>query len=331
MQCVNLMTESAVSTLPMVSVVIPAKNEEANIQRTLDALCDQDYPQHCYEIIVVDNLSEDRTADIALQNPRVTLLESSGTIASVRNTGIEAAIGSVLAFIDADCIAPRHWLKRSVEHLMDDSAIGIVSSVLMLENQEGAPWVERYWIANHRYRFSREIVNVRTISSYCFCLRKEVLQEAGKFNPKLVTCEDSELGYRVTALGWKIVADKSIDVIHLENAKTLSQFFIRQLWQGRSNFENIRGRKFDFAELGSLAAPVVFSLSIVGSIVFAFAGYPLLMLAMLISILSVPAFIAYRKSPIKSMKDFFCFLIIWSTYLIARSMAILISIERKRR
>ena len=56
-----------------------------------------------------------------------------------------------------------------------------------------------------------------------------MLQEAGKFNPKLVTCEDSELGYRVTALGWKILADKSIDVIHLENAKTLSRFFIRQL------------------------------------------------------------------------------------------------------
>ena len=49
---------------PTISIIIPARNEAENIQHCLDSICNQSYPKHLYEIIVVDDHSTDNTAAI---------------------------------------------------------------------------------------------------------------------------------------------------------------------------------------------------------------------------------------------------------------------------
>lgn len=117
---------------PKVSIIIPAYDEEAAIQRCLAAAVDQEIP--AWEIIVVDNRSTDRTTDIvrrvAAEHPqaRIRLLHQSAAqgLVPTRNLGFASATGDVLGRIDADTIVDRTWVARIAEE-MRDPAVGAVT------------------------------------------------------------------------------------------------------------------------------------------------------------------------------------------------------------
>lgn len=104
-----------------VSVIIPAYNEELLLAKTLEAVLAQDYSD--FEVIVVDNASTDKTADIVAQFPQVKYLyESRKGLLWARETGRRHATGEILVNTDADCIPDSDWLSRGV------SAFGVSSS-----------------------------------------------------------------------------------------------------------------------------------------------------------------------------------------------------------
>jgi glycosyltransferase involved in cell wall biosynthesis len=95
---------------PLISVVIPAHNAEKYLEETLASVHTQTFSD--YEIIVVDDGSTDRTAEIASDHDRVVLLaQTNRGEAGARNTGIRAARGKYVAFLDADDI----WLPSKLE------------------------------------------------------------------------------------------------------------------------------------------------------------------------------------------------------------------------
>lgn len=97
----------------VISVVIPAWNEEAYIARTLDALHRQTFPRDRYEIVVVDNVCTDRTVDLARAYgaDKVVFEPCKGTNYA-RQRGIEESVADIIAFLDADCIPPPEWLEK---------------------------------------------------------------------------------------------------------------------------------------------------------------------------------------------------------------------------
>ncbi len=103
---------------PLISVVIPAHNAAATIPRTLAALAAQDLDGE-YEVIVVDDDSEDETAAIAKAAPgSVTVIRQPRSGAgSARNRGVEAAAAAVIAFTDADCVPDPDWLSAGLAAL----------------------------------------------------------------------------------------------------------------------------------------------------------------------------------------------------------------------
>jgi glycosyltransferase involved in cell wall biosynthesis len=102
---------------PRVSVVIPAFNEEKLLRRCIESLQDQSVPAH--EIIVVDNNSTDKTASIAESLGVTVISEPSQGIAWARDAGFNHASGDIIARLDADCIAPAHWIETITKHYQD--------------------------------------------------------------------------------------------------------------------------------------------------------------------------------------------------------------------
>jgi cellulose synthase/poly-beta-1,6-N-acetylglucosamine synthase-like glycosyltransferase len=112
--------------LPKVSVVIPARDEEDNIVALLDSLLEADYPAKLLQIILVNDLSQDRTRELALQYverfrceylvvdvPEDVDRHLMGKIRPL-SYGIDKATGEVILMTDADCVVPRGWVKAMV-------------------------------------------------------------------------------------------------------------------------------------------------------------------------------------------------------------------------
>lgn len=100
------------------SVIVPARNAEATLSRTLQALGEQDLDRD-YEVIVVDDGSTDGTAALvasAAGPVRLVTQRASGP-AAARNRGVAESRGGALAFCDADCCPEPGWLRAGVEAL----------------------------------------------------------------------------------------------------------------------------------------------------------------------------------------------------------------------
>ena len=118
---------------PFVSVIVAARNEEANMQGLLDCLAHQDYPE--YEIIVVNDRSTDRTLAIIEQFQqqntkirRIDIVSPSPDMPSKKHAlaqGVAASKGEILIFTDADCLPPATWLTTMIQGF--EKNVGLVA------------------------------------------------------------------------------------------------------------------------------------------------------------------------------------------------------------
>ncbi len=109
-----------------ISVIVPFYNEEGYVEQCVQALLSQDYPKERYEVILVDNNSSDRSAEIVRRYPGIKLLSEGlqGDFAA-RNRGLAAATGKLVAFTDSNCAPEKDWL-RGIAAAMLDPGLGIV-------------------------------------------------------------------------------------------------------------------------------------------------------------------------------------------------------------
>lgn len=96
----------------LISVVIPAYNEERNIGQCLAAFKNQGFPHKNYEIIVVDNNSTDKTAQIARKMGAEVIPERTQGYVFALRRGCSQARGGIIAITDADTLVPKDWLKK---------------------------------------------------------------------------------------------------------------------------------------------------------------------------------------------------------------------------
>ncbi|PSR13984.1 MAG: hypothetical protein DA408_08100 [Bacteroidetes bacterium] len=107
------------TNLPLLTVLIPARNEAAGIEQCIHAVLAQDYPRELLEVIVIDDHSTDTTAALvtALADDRVQLLRLSDIPGSptgkkaALQAGIDQGRGAFIVTTDADCRAPAGWLR----------------------------------------------------------------------------------------------------------------------------------------------------------------------------------------------------------------------------
>lgn len=201
------------SEAPTVTVLIPARNEEADIERCLRAVLAQDHPHERMEIVLVDGGSADRTADVAatvlaegdiawriVHNP-------AGTTPSNLNAGLAATSGEILCRVDARSLVPPQYVRCCAEVLgarpevivtggaqvaiaVDDSArsVGIARA---LNN--------RYAMGGSRYRSGADSGPCDTV--YLGAFRTAEVRSAGGWDEYFETNQDFELNRRLGRVG----------------------------------------------------------------------------------------------------------------------------------
>lgn len=188
---------------PLVSVVVPAHNAEATLAETLDSLLAQD--MNDWEAIVVDDASADRTATIAgayaSRDPRFRVLRCSvGSAAAARNSGIAAAGGRWLMFLDADDWVAPSFLGRMAGALAEDpEAIAAYCGYrrVMPDGARTPTYMAKDVALQPFETFARRCA----VAIHALLIDRRTVVELGGFDLSLRTCEDWDLWQRVARLG----------------------------------------------------------------------------------------------------------------------------------
>ncbi len=130
------------------TIVIPARNEASNIKNCVDSILAQNYPSESFEIIVIDDFSEDDTAFIVqslhAQFAHVHLLSLAdyfkpGEISSFKKKAIEKAVshakGDWIITTDADCIAPKNWLSLYHQYIQKNNPVFVAAPVMFIKEK----------------------------------------------------------------------------------------------------------------------------------------------------------------------------------------------------
>ncbi|MGB3190501.1 MAG: glycosyltransferase [Limnoraphis sp.] len=199
-----------------VSVIIPVYNDTKRLKQCLQALEKQTYPPNKYEVIVVDNASEENVKDVVSQfvQARLTFENCPGSYVA-RNRGISVAQGEILAFTDADCIPKENWIETGCKHLLSLQKPGIVAGniEIFFQTPSNPTPVELYdSITNlQQKKIAEQAHFAATANLFTF---KKLFNEVGLFNQQLKSGGDSEWGKRAYSLGYPIQYAEDCCVAH---------------------------------------------------------------------------------------------------------------------
>jgi len=206
----------------MISVIIPAYNEERYLPETLkrirQALSVLTSPS---ELIVVDNESDDETKRIAESFGARLFLEKEHNISRVRNTGARNSGGDVLVFVDADTLIPELLLQEIVARMKDEKCFGGAVSVAYETSRRR--WIKFYLLG---WKFWEKVFNAKQGATQ-FC-RREAFTELGGYDESIYLGEDVEFYWRLS----KLAKRKQGFLLFIENLKvtTSARRFDKMSW-----------------------------------------------------------------------------------------------------
>jgi|GEM_PF-211251 len=269
------------------SFVIPAMNEATMIVGALDSIrqLKQSGDISVAEVIVVDSGSVDATADIARAAGCRVVSAKPRNVSASRNLGAAAAEGNVLAFVDADCELPENWLIRCGRELQTSGVVA--SSMQMAAPSLDASWVERTWYElAHRSTSSLETEDAPWLATFNLAVDADQFREAGGFDETLITCEDVDLGYRLSERG-RLRFIRQDGVVHHGESKTLAVFFRRESWRARGGWQLLFHHRSSLREVISCCIPFVVCLSLVGGAAVSWWWSPVAMVAGMLPLLLI--------------------------------------------
>jgi glycosyltransferase involved in cell wall biosynthesis len=193
--------------MPRVSVIIPVRDAAAALRLCLAALQRQDFPAEDFEILVVDNGSNDELPSVRRSFPAVRWLEEGGAGSyAARNQGLRHAAGAIIAFTDADCVPDPAWLREGVAALAAGGATIVGGEVPYLEPAGRA--LNAYEILE-TIMFGlgsvRQLIAERgfAITANLFAARG-VFDRVGEFDPGFKSAGDREWVHRAVARGERL-------------------------------------------------------------------------------------------------------------------------------
>lgn len=200
-----------------ISVIVPVYNGEKFLTRCLEAL--NACSPFAYEVLVVDDCSTDKSAEISRQlGARVFRTQSQSGPAGARNLGAQNARGEILFFVDADVVVRPDSLQRVAHAFAKDPEIAAVFGSYDDEPAE-ENFISQYKNLFHHFVHQQSSIEATTFWAGCGAIRRDAFLAAGGYDPKRYprpAIEDIELGYRMRALGYRIRLDKQLQAKHLK-------------------------------------------------------------------------------------------------------------------
>lgn len=199
---------------PVYSIIVPVKNEEKVVGRLLDALSKLNYPRDKKEIIIVEDGSADRTADICIEhamrhniNMKVLRKPLSNGKSSALNYGIEHASGEIVGFFDADSVPAPATLLNVSKYFEDPEVAAVQGRTLSINSEENMltkiiSYEETVWC--EVYLEGKDVLGLFVhLKGSCQFIRRDVLEIVNFFDEKSLS-EDMEMSVKLTEKGYKI-------------------------------------------------------------------------------------------------------------------------------
>jgi len=246
---------------PTFSFVIPVYNEELYIARTLESIFKLKSHNYTFEVVVVDNGSTDDTTNIVTTFPVQALLETSGTIAKVRNIGTQRTRGKFLVFLDGDVSLTDAWINNieTAINQLSENALCILGSRCLPEND--VDFLNKHWFKRLAEYKSSYVNSGHLITT------KALFDKLSGFDESLSTAEDYDFCMRAREQGALVENWQQLEVIHYGYPSTIKKFIQRERWHGSEDFQSaskILNSKMAWAALANLAvfiASVVLAIS----------------------------------------------------------------------
>jgi glycosyltransferase involved in cell wall biosynthesis len=226
-----------------VSVVIATFNAEGTIRDCVESLLAQSYPREDFELLVVDNASTDGTIRVVEEfGAHVRLLrEPTKGPGAARNAGVAASRSRLVAFIDADCVAHRDWLRNIVRPFDGPGPVIVGGRILA---RRPCNWIERFGETIHDNRQSIEAFRPPYVITMNCCMPMTVLSELRGFDDEFVRSQDVDLSYRAVRAHHRLVYQHNAVVYHRHPA-SLWALFRKGFEHGQSSVHVLR-RHHDF-------------------------------------------------------------------------------------
>ena len=218
----------------MISIIIPIRNEAASIEKCLNAVLAQDYPQDQMEIFVVDGMSSDDTRAIveafAREHPSIKLLSNPGRIVPTgMNIALRQCRGDLIIRVDGHCIIAPDYVSQCLKHLRSDGIDGVGGPMESIGETFIAEAIalamsSPFGVGNSAFRTtSGETKLVDTIPFPAYT--REIILKAGLYDEELVRNQDDEYNYRIRALGGKLLLSQDV------RSRYYSRGSFQKLWQ----------------------------------------------------------------------------------------------------
>jgi glycosyltransferase involved in cell wall biosynthesis len=232
--------EETIGNFPLVSIIVPCRNEEKFIGNCLDSFLNQSFPREKTEILVVEGRSEDKSLEIiksyCQKYPFIKQLDNPKKIfPAAVNVGVKNSRGKFIMIAGAHAFYPRDYVKECVEYLMRNKEIDNVGGLLKAVPSENT-FIAKAIALSLGGRFGKgkeekdnEIKEVDTVFGGCY--RKEVFERIGFFNENLVGSSDMDFNLRLRKKGGKIIMLPYLHIYYYPK-NTLWRFFLHNIRDG---------------------------------------------------------------------------------------------------
>lgn len=219
----------------LVSIVIPAHNEEKFIRRCIESFLNQTYKN--IEIIVVDDGSDDKTAEIVKKYP-VRLIQHQKCLgeAVTRSDGTKEAKGEIILHGEADAVYPPDYIEKSLKYFKDPEVMAVtVGKIGFLPEIQGL--IADYCRVKRTASYLMRMEGKKTTYG-CHLFRKKIT-EIGYYDPQFIVASDADFSLRIQKAKMKTVFAKDTFFYH-RDPSTLKSFLQRTFkgnWFRKKFFE----------------------------------------------------------------------------------------------
>ena len=278
------------STLPLISILIPCRNEKKYIRGCLNSILQQDYPKEKMEVLVMDGISEDGTRkiieDYGKKHPFIRAIDNQKKFTSFAwNLGIKESKGEILILVGAHAAYQKDYVSKCVKYLKKYNADNIGGTMKTVAKEETIVAKTIALAMSHffgtggvRFRTgSKEVMEVDTVFGGCY--KREVFNKIGLFNEKLHRSQDMEFNIRLKRAGEKILL--APDIVNYYYPKSNFKDFLLHSFD--SGFWSIYPSKFTKKPLKLRHyIPLLFILGMMGTLIFSIFFSPFFTLFLII-------------------------------------------------